>query len=371
MRHPNRVYTILTFLFLQSVTACAISFPLPSPTALPVSETQSASSEPNRLLAEMMTQVTPGQLYTSIGDLSGQWPVTIGGGPYTLVSRVQFSGDAILHATQYVYEHLLNPGMEVSYFEWQLPAGAVTKGRNIVASLPGSTHPDEIVLMTAHVDDMVDRDVDSAGVAQTQPPIPVVNPLWNRLPAPGADDNASGTAGVMLAARILSGYRFERTVRFVFFTGEENGYLGSYAYASAMRKTGENIVAVFNLDMLAYDRTGGPTVDVDLRAPEDSPLDAVLADDFLRIVRDYRINLIPERQFQTGIYVGSDHGMFWAQGYPAISIMEDSSDDFNPYYHSQYERLEHLNMAYCTNVIKAAVGTVAYAAGLLGPVSGG
>ncbi len=171
----------------------------------------------------MMAQVTPVQLYTSIGDLSGQWPVTIGGEPYTLVSRVQLAGDAILQATQYVYEHLRNPGMAVSYFEWQLPSGAITKGRNIVASLPGSTDPDEIVLLTAHVDDMVDRDIDSSGIEKTLPPIPVANPLWNRFPAPGADDNASGTAGVLLAARILSGYRFERTVRFVFFTGEENG----------------------------------------------------------------------------------------------------------------------------------------------------
>lgn len=108
-----------------------------------------------------------------------------------------------------------------------------------------------------------------------------------------------------------------------------------------------------------------------MRAPGDSPLDGPLADVFLQIVSAYRIDLIPERQYQTGIYVGSDHGMFWAQGYPAISIMEDSSDDFNPYYHSQYELLEHLNMAYCTNIIRAAVGTVAHVAGLLGPRPGG
>ena len=224
--------------------------------------------------------------------------------------------------------------------------------------------------MTAHVDDMVDKEVDPAGITIPRPPIPVVDPLWNKYPAPGADDNASGTAGVLLAAQILAGYRFARTVRFVFFSGEENGYLGSYAYASAMRKAGENIVAVFNLDMLAYDRKGGPVVDVNLRAPGESTLDGPLADVFLKIVSAYRIDLVPERQFQTGFYVGSDHGMFWMQGYPAISLMEDSSGDFNPYYHSQYERLDHLNMAYCAHVVQAAVGAVAYVAGLLEPAPG-
>jgi hypothetical protein len=362
MRSPNLFRSILIIFFLGSVTACGVFTPPAGPSTLPEPETRSASSGPEALLSEMMAQVTPAQLYESIGDLSGQRPVTLGGEPRTLASRVQLNGDAVQIATQYVYEHLRNPGVSVSYFEWELPAGVVTKGRNVVASLPGSTDSDEIVLMTAHVDDMVNRDIDPAGVVKTRPPIPVVDPLWNKYPAPGADDNASGTAGVLLAAHILSGYRFERTVRFVFFNGEEIGYLGSYAYADAMRAAGQNIVAVFNLDMLAFDRAGGPVVDVNMRAPEDSPQDGPLADIFLHIVDIYRINLTPERQYQTGFYVGSDHGMFWTQGYPAVSIMEDSSDDFNPYYHSQYDSLEHLNMTYCANVIQAAIGAVAYIA---------
>jgi hypothetical protein len=48
--------------------------------------------------------------------------------------------------------------------------------------------------------------------------------------------------------------------------------------------------------------------------------------------------------------------------------MEDGSGDFSPYYHSQYDRLENLNMMYCSNVVRAAVGSAAYLAGPLGPV---
>jgi hypothetical protein len=363
MRIQNLIRCSLVILFLISVSACAVYSPSPAPTTISPQETPPAASDPGPLLSEIIAQVTPAELSAAIGDLSGEWPVAIGGESYTLASRVQLNGDSMLKATQYVYEHLRIPGLTVTYFNWQLPVGAVTKGRNVVAELPGTAHPEEIVLMTAHLDDMVDKNIDPAGTAIPRPPVPVVDPLWNRFPAPGADDNASGTAGVLLAARILAGYRFARTVRFVFFAGEENGYLGSFAYARALREAGENIAAVFNLDMLAYDRLGEPVVDVNMRAPADSPLDGPLADAFLQTVSAYQIDLVPERQYQTGFYVGSDHGMFWMQGFPAISIMEDASGDFNPFYHSQYERLENLNMTYCANVIKAAIGAVVYLAG--------
>ncbi len=366
MRIQKLIRCSLVIFFLISVAACAAF----APTAAPAQETLTAASKPDPLLSEILTQVTPAELSASIGGLSGEWPVEIGGKPYTLSSRVHLNGDSALKATQYVYEHLRVPGLRVTYFNWQLPVGAVTKGRNVVAELPGTAHPEEIILMTAHVDDMVDKNINPAGTAVPRPPIPVVDPLWNRFPAPGADDNASGTAGVMLAARILAGYRFARTVRFVFFTGEENGYLGSFAYARALREAGENIIAVFNLDMLAYDRLGEPVVDVNMRAPADSPLDGPLADAFIQAVSAYQIDIVPERQYQTGFYVGSDHGMFWMQGFPAISIMEDAGGDFNPYYHSQYERLENLNMTYCANVIKAAIGAVVYLAGAPGTAQG-
>jgi hypothetical protein len=363
MKNVGRGIFLIGFLLL-CFTACATGSP-PSSSGTPDSLT--GASGPYSLLPGLMAQVTPNGLSNIVGDLSGEWPILVDGETVTITSRVQLDGDAILPALQYVFAHMQNTGLEPYYFDWQLPAGPITRGRDIVATLPGNVHPDEIVLMTAHVDDMVNRDVDSAGSAHPRPPIPVIDPLWMHQPAPGADDNASGTAGVLLTARILSGHRFERTIRFVFFTGEENGYLGSFSYARAMRAAGENIVAVYNLDMLGYDGAGGPVVDIDLRTAMDSPQDGALADIFTEVVRANGIDLIPERQYQSGIYVGSDHGMFWAQGYPAIDIMENHSGDFNPYYHSQYDRLEHLNMTYYTNVIKAALGAVAYSAGPLDP----
>lgn len=85
-------------------------------------ETLPAASEPDARLSEIIAQVTPARLSKSIGDLSGEWPVEIGGEPYTLASRVQLNGDAVLKATQYVCEHLRNPELPVTFFNWQLPA---------------------------------------------------------------------------------------------------------------------------------------------------------------------------------------------------------------------------------------------------------
>ena len=100
----------------------------------------------------------------------------------------------------------------------------------MIGVLTGTVHPAEIVLITAHLDDMPESSV-----------------------APGADDNASGSVAVMVAAAGMAGHQFQRTVRFVFLTGEEQGLLGSDAYAKAATARGDNIVAVYNMDMIGWD----------------------------------------------------------------------------------------------------------------------
>lgn len=76
--------------------------------------------------------------------------------------------------------------------------------------------------------------------------------------APGADDDASGVVGVMTAAEILAPHPFQRTLRFVIFTGKEQGLCGSFAHAHAAVDAGENIVAVLNPDMIAWDADDDP-----------------------------------------------------------------------------------------------------------------
>jgi hypothetical protein len=97
-----------------------------------------------------------------------------------------------------------------------------------------------------------------AGAAQRaarQPNTPRHTPAPSPAPAssgraPGADDNASGVAALLQAARVSAGLVFNRTLRFLVTTGEEQGYLGSTAYARALADSEADVVAVLNLDML-------------------------------------------------------------------------------------------------------------------------
>lgn len=326
----------------------------------------------NPYVAEMMAQVDSQQLYAYAGGLSGEWPVFIGGEWYTITTRIQPAEEPIGKATQFVYECLRSTGMQVDYFNWEDQWGR--KGRDVVGVIPGAGHPEEIVLLIAHVDSMVSRDVDAEGIYHPSRPAqfldPISTPMWVSLPAPGADDNASGTAGVLVAASILQKYSFDRTVRFVIVTGEEVGFTGSRPYASAMRQAGEQIAAVYNIDMIAYNHEGGPIMELYIRDPAINPEDMPLATLFTSVISAYQLDLTPTVYFQTIASSRSDHSAFWAEGYPAIHIAEDGTRDFNPYYHSQYERLEHLDMTYFTDIVKAAVGAVAHAAQPLGKTSG-
>jgi hypothetical protein len=306
---------------------CATAFSQPPALFFPVAVETFA---PDPLVAEMMDQVQPSAVYAYTGSLSGEWPALVDNAPYILTSRATNSGLPLQKATQYVYEHFQALGLSSGFHAWSLNGYS---GRNVTGDIP----------FTAHLDDA---------------------PRSGR--APGADDNASGSVGVLLAAEILSEYRFERTLRFVFFTGEEQGLLGSRRYAAEAHAAGENIVAVYNLDMIAWDNVDGPTLQLHTRPG--SAEDLGLADVFTNVVSAYNLNLAPV--INADGESASDHSSFWDQGYPAILAIEDDLNDFNRYYHSSDDRLSHLNQAYFNDFVKAAVGTAAHLAYPLGGAEG-
>ena len=178
----------------------------------------------------MVYQVTEGVVYTYTGDLTGMWPVTIGGTPYTIATRNSYRTEEIQKAGQYLYEFYNKLGLEVFFEEFNYRD---TSQRNIVAQKKGSVFPERIIAITSHYDD---------------------NPY--SIPAPGADDNASGTVGVMLAAEILSKYDFGCTLRFINFAAEEQGLIGSNHHARKSYCGGEDLEAVINLDMIAWNTAG-------------------------------------------------------------------------------------------------------------------
>jgi hypothetical protein len=289
-----------------------------------------ALGDPDPLIEEMIAQVDSATVYLYDGNLSGENQVTIDGGPYTINTRYSYSGEPVQKATQFVYEHFQNLGLEVEYhyYNWW-----GNNWRNVVATKPGLTDPDDIYIICAHVDS-------------------ISNDPYNY--APGADDNASGVTAVMMAADILSQHDFDYTIRFIAFTGEEQGLRGSHYYAQDAYYEGDDILGVLNLDMIAYDSDADSIIELHAGTGADS---IAIANLFTDVVETYDINLAPQI-ITSGATNRSDHASFWNYGYDAILAIEDWQD-FTPYYHTTNDQLSTLNIPYFTEFVKASVGTIA------------
>jgi len=287
--------------------------------------------QPDPIVMEMIDQVDQAQVSQLTGNLSGAWPVMISGAPYTITSRHSLSGEPIQMAAQYLFEYYQDLGLAVTMQDFTYSDSTLY---NVVAELKGSVFPERVFLITSHYDDM---------------------PALNL--APGADDNASGTVGVMLAAKILSQYDFGCTLRFINFSGEEQGLRGSSAYTHQAYCEQQDQRGVLNLDMIAWN-TPQSRPEVDLHASPDVPGSTEIASLFTQVVDTYGLNLIPA--LPSPPTYASDHARFWAFDVPAILVIEDFSD-FNPNYHSQNDTLQNVpDLAYYTEMIKASLGTLAH-----------
>jgi len=233
-------------------------------------------------------------------------------------------------AGEYIFAAFTALGLDAVRFE-QFPFSAYTS-RNVVAELTGETYPDDIVVICGHYDS-----ISPSAYRQTL--------------APGADDNASGTAAVLEAARVLAAYPLDFTVRFIAFSAEEWGLFGSRAHAAAAGQAGERVVGVINLDMIAYANSMPEDLQVIVNAAS-----GWLADRFLAAATDYGDLAATKTVDASFIY--SDHSPFWDNGYPALLAIEDNPLN-NPYYHQTTDTIDKLNMTFFTGSTRAAVGLLA------------
>lgn len=319
---PGVLALMLLFLVL-----CLIS-----PTRHGYARNTNKSLTSDQLIQSMLDQVSLDKVTNYTGDLSGAREVSIGNQPYTISTRHALSGEPAAKAGQFLYEFYENLGLPVNSQTFSYKGQLLS---NIVAEKPGSVFPERILLITSHYDD-----------------------LPTEGPAPGADDNASGTTAVMLAAEILSQYEFGCTLRFVNFGAEEYGMIGSEAYARQSYCSGEEIRGVINLDMIAWNSPGSQP-GMDLHALSSVAGSDELAATYQEVVADFNLDLAPEQPAL--ITTRSDHASFWKYGYPAILASEDWQD-FNPNYHSPGDTLDNLgDMQYYVSMVKAGIGTLARA----------
>ncbi len=170
--------------------------------------------------------------------------------------------------------------------------------RNVIARLPGSTHPDETILYTGHWDHIGVGEPDANGDA-----------IFN-----GAVDNATGTAGLLELARLwAAGPRPERSIVMISFTGEESGLLGSEFYAANPVWPLATTVAGFNIDAM---NVYGRVADVDIIGSGQSNLDARVTAEATRQGRTAR----PDSNPASGSYFRSDHFPLAKRGVPMAYV---------------------------------------------------
>jgi PKD repeat protein len=296
-------------------------------TPKPVSILQGAAPEAvtwDPLIQSMIDQVTTGQVSEYDRQMAGELPVWVDDAWYTITSRYTYSGTPIQKATSWVGQHMAGLGYDVEYHNW----GGATYP-NVIGERTGLVNPENIFIIGAHLDDVQGT--------------------------PGADDNASGSVAALLAADIMSQYQWGCTLRFAFWTGEEQGLNGSYAYAQRAYNQGENILGYLNLDMIAWN-TPNSSRDIDLYYSNSVPGTLAMAQQFVDVLDAYDISLIAG--LGTGA-TGSDHYSFWQFGYKSILGIEDNGD-FNPYYHGSGDTPAHTDLAYFTDFVKASVADYAH-----------
>lgn len=206
-------------------------------------------------------------------------------------------------AQEWIEARFIEWGLDVEVMSFTMPYGPASD--NVIATLTGKTYPEEYVILGGHYDSY-----SYSG------------------DAPGADDNASGTSGVMEIARILSEYEFERTIIFCAFSGEEYGLYGSAAYANRCANYGMNILGYFNMDMIGYLKPGNTSIKSSLIYPTSAK---DLADYYTEIASVY----LPDFQISPASLTGgdSDHTSFNNNGYMGIFPFEDINN-YSPYIHT-------------------------------------
>jgi hypothetical protein len=202
-----------------------------------------------------------------------------------------------------------------------------TTGRNIFAIQTGTIFPDRQFIICAHYDAATDY---------------------------AADDNATGVAAVIEAARILSAHQFPYTLVYALWDEEETGLFGSTKFATRARLNNELIEGVLNLDMLGYDQNDDGIMEIH---SSNIAASAALASMMVTVNSLYGISLNPI-VYNPGSNE-SDHDSFWKKNFGAVMVTEAYyGNDYNPNYHDLADRINQFNFNYFHNLAKLSVGTI-------------
>ena len=265
-----------------------------------------------------------------------------------------------------------SPRLQVRYDQWKVKkTGRMFRDvdvYNVVALLPGKTDPEAMILIGGHYDSINmgtpgNRQGGGAGAGGggEQPSAVGERPTqanWERifdLPAPGANDDGSGTACVMELARVMSQYEFNKTLVFIAFAGEEEGLVGSTLEAAKLKKEGAVVEALLNNDIIGTDvngdgRTGNNAVSVYSDDLLDSP-----SQQLARYIHNVAPVYLPFMQVNA-LYMndrlgrGGDHSPFQQEGFAAVRFSTPNEILANEHHAS--DTLENMSVPYTARVVK-------------------
>lgn len=183
-----------------------------------------------------------------------------------------------------------------------------TRQRTLRVRLPGSQRPQEVVVLGGHLDS--------------------INQSWGGgKSAPGADDNASGSANLIEALRILmTKPQPQRTVEFFWYAGEESGLLGSGEIAKQYKAEKKDVIAVLQLDMTLFPGSG------ELVIGSMTDFTSAWLRDYLKALNDTYVGArVVDDKCGYGC---SDHASWHRQGYPALMPFEATFRQSNKNIHT-------------------------------------
>lgn len=267
------------------------SFPSPNATekVIPVLKTLSTTGPRENL--KKFTSFTTRYYRSKTGKESQQW----------LLSRVR-------EVTESSASRSLRKYVNVYEFEHRWDQST------IIARIEGSVDPDTIIVIAAHQDSMN---------------------MWPFLPAPGADDDGSGTVTILESYRALlaANFRPQRSVEFHWYSAEEGGLLGSQAVVLEYEKQAKNVIAMSQFDMTAWVKRG---------TREEVGIITDYTDNSLTEFNKKLVKLylnIPYVETKCG-YACSDHASWGKAGYPSVFTIESAFENSNQYIHSANDRID-------------------------------
>ena len=176
-----------------------------------------ANYEKNDLILKVLAFVSEENIYKTVEELQN--------------CETRYSWEKQDEVSNYLFKRFQAHNIPVEFDEYYFKA---KKWKNVVATINGKKKPNDVYMVIAHLDSI-----------SKQP----------EVSAPGADDNASGTAAVLEIGRILKDITLDATVKLGIFSNEEQGRAGSKHFAKKAREKGLNIRGVINLDVIGFNNS--------------------------------------------------------------------------------------------------------------------